>query len=85
MKIRLVEGRLGAITVTGGSARSQRRVRGVIALRPGDLADPRDLEARLRQFNRENDGHLRAGLTAGQGLGQTDLELQLIEPPPAWP
>ncbi|WP_421846407.1 ShlB/FhaC/HecB family hemolysin secretion/activation protein [Novosphingobium sp.] len=81
VKIRLVEGRLGAITVTGGSARSQRRVRGVIALRPGDLADPRDLEARLRQFNRENDGHLRAGLTAGQGLGQTDLELQLIEPP----
>ncbi len=79
--IRLVEGRLGAITVKGGSPRSQRRVRDVIAVQPGDVADPRNLEARLRLFNRENDSHLRAGLSAGQGLGQTDLELQLVEPP----
>ncbi|WP_408591656.1 ShlB/FhaC/HecB family hemolysin secretion/activation protein [Novosphingobium sp.] len=79
--IRLIEGRLGAIAVKGGSPQSQRHAQRAIGLQAGAFADPRDLENRLRLFNRENDAHLRAGLSAGQTLGQTDLELQLVEPP----
>ena len=79
--VRLIEGRLDRIAVEGGSTRSQKHARAALQLDSGTYADPRDLEARLRLFNRENDAHLRAALSAGENLGQTDLELQLVEPP----
>ena len=80
VRVRLVEGRLSEIGVTGGSAAGQAYVRDVVGLGSGDLADPRAIERALRRFNRAQDGRLRAALKAGSGLGASDLQLELTEP-----
>lgn len=80
VRIRLVEGQIGKIAVTGASPRAQRRAQRAVGVGTGDMADPRDLERRLRLFNRENDSRITAALSPGESLGKTDLELRLVEP-----
>lgn len=78
--IRLVEGKIGTIAVTGGSTKAQAMARRTVGVGSGDMADPHDLERRLRLYNRENDGRISAALSPGNALGQTDLELRLVQP-----
>ena len=79
--IRLVEGRIGATTVEGGSAGTQRyaQVRGGVPT--GTLAAPATLEDKLRLFNLNNDAQLRARLVPGSDFGTTDVALAVTEPP----
>jgi len=81
VQIRLVEGRIGATTVEGGSARSRRYAQGRGSLEAGTLASPTALEEQLRLFNLNNDAQLRARLQPGADFGRTDVALTVQEPP----
>ena len=80
LRIQLVEGRIGARNITGGS-RGLRQELGRIVMGPGALADPRVLADELKRFNLENDTQARAGLAQGQAQGATDLTVELHAPP----
>ncbi len=80
VRIRLVEGRVGRISVVGGSVRSAAGVRDQLAIKGGTLADPTRLEHDLRVFGLNNDDQLRAQLAPGEGYGTTDLVLTVQQP-----
>lgn len=80
LRVRLVEGRVGAVRIEGGSAAAAARARDLVAPKAGTLADARDLEARILRYNRTRDGQLTATLAAGADAGETDINLQLTEP-----
>ena len=80
VKIRLIEGRIGTVTVKGGSKRAAADAARRGGLATGSLADPRLLEARLRRYNLGHDGQLRASLAAGDDFGTTDLLLAMETP-----
>lgn len=79
--IRLVEGRVGAINLSGNGSTDGDYLRQRIGLRPGDLVRLGPLEADLIRFNRTNDVQLRAELKPGAEFATTDLNLTAIEPP----
>lgn len=81
LDIRLVEGRLGAVTLTGNTTTRDDYVRDRIGLKPGQLVDLPTLEADLKRFNRTNDVQLAAELKAGTAFGTSDLLLSAQEPP----
>lgn len=80
VRIRLIEGRIGAVTVEGASDRSGDYVTRRGAPPAGELASPQNLEQRLRLFNANNDAQLRARLAPGSDLGKTDVALTVAEP-----
>lgn len=79
--IRLVEGRVAAINLSGNDSTDSQYVTNRIALQPGDLVRLQPLEQDLIRFNRTNDAQLRAELKPGAAFGSTDLNLSLAEPP----
>lgn len=78
--IQLIEGRIGMVQAQGGRASDQRRATRLAGIPERALADPRQIERRLRRFNRDNDVQLRAQLVPGQAFGTTDLVL-IVTPP----
>jgi hemolysin activation/secretion protein len=80
VRVRLVEGRVGTVSITGASPRSAAGVRDQLAIRGGTLADPAGLEHDLRVFGLNNDDQLRAQLAPGEGYGTTDLVLTVQQP-----
>jgi hemolysin activation/secretion protein len=81
VRIRLIEGRIGRISVSGNETTNEGYVTARLTQRPGDLVDLAALERDLRRFNRTNDAQLRAELRPGERVGETDLALLLAEPP----
>jgi len=78
--IRLIEGRIGDVTVEGASGRGAEQVLKNAAPEKGSLAAPEDIAARLRYFNINNDAQLRARLAPGGAFGATDLVITAAEP-----
>lgn len=78
--IRLVEGRLGQVTVSGNETTRESYVLGRVQAQPDGLVDLPSLQASLVQFNRTNDAQLRAELKPGQAFGRTDLDIAVMEP-----
>lgn len=78
--IRLVEGRVGQVTVSGNETTRDSYVLGRVRAQPGQLVDLPSLQASLVQFNRTNDAQLRAELKPGQSFGRTDLDIAVMEP-----
>lgn len=79
VSVRLVEGRIGAISVTGKSRRDNSHIT-KLGIDPGDYADPTVLERRLKRFNLLNDTQLRARLAQGSAFGTTDIALDPSPP-----
>lgn len=81
VQIRLVEGRIGAYTVSGNDTTQQAYVLARLHQAPGSLVYLAPLERDLIWFNRTNDAQLRAKLQPGTAFGTTDVGLILEEPP----
>lgn len=78
--VTLVEGRIGATRIEGGSPEGQAVVQRRVQFPDGMLADIGAIETALVRFNRTGDAQLRAAVVPGAALGQTDLVLSLFEP-----
>jgi hemolysin activation/secretion protein len=81
VKIRLVEARLGGISISGDKWLKKSFVMDRIHQKPGDLLSVDQLEQDLVRFNSLHDAKLRANLAAGAEAGKTDLSLEVQEPP----
>lgn len=81
VRIRLIEGRVGKVSVQGNASTNEDYVTARIHQRAGDLVVLPELEQDLVRFNRTNDAQLRAELKPGTQVGQTDVQLVLVEPP----
>lgn len=80
IKIRLIEARVGRISVTGNRHTREWYLTSRIGLGEGDLVRLKTLEDDLLYFNATNDVQLRAEVTPGAVTGTTDLALQAREP-----
>ena len=78
--LQLVEGKLGAISVTGNASTRESYILNRVEAEPGKLVDLPTLQASMLQFNRTNSAQLRAALKPGQTFGSTDLVLDVSEP-----
>lgn len=81
VRIRLIEGRVGAIDVRDNRSTDEDYVRARVRQQPGDLVDLAGLERDLQRFNRTNDAQARAELRPGSRVGETDIGILLQEPP----
>lgn len=81
VRIRLIEGRVGAIAIAGNDTTRGDYVGGWIKQQPGALADMTALERDLIRFNRSNDAQLAAELKPGKQFGESDIQIQVSEPP----
>lgn len=81
VKITLVEGRTGNITVTGNKHTRESFIKKSVKLTEGEIANTQELNRRLQMFNRTSDAPLRIVLRAGEQGGTTDYELVIYEPP----
>jgi hemolysin activation/secretion protein len=78
--IRLVEGRLGKVSIKGNESTKSYYIDSRLHLAPGDLIDLAKYEAALVRFNRTNDVQLQAQLAPGEKFATTDLALTAAEP-----
>ena len=78
--IQLVEGRVGAINITGNSATRESYIRSRLDAETGRLVNLPALQESLMRFNRTNDTQLRAELKPGQAFGRTDVDIGVVEP-----
>lgn len=81
LRIRLIEGRLGELSVRENRSTDEDYVTAWIRQQPGDVVDLAALERDLRRFNRTNDAQARAELRPGAQAGETDVGIILVEPP----
>lgn len=81
LKVSLIEGKIGAISVTGAVQSRPWYLESQIPARPGEVVDTPALNRSVSIFNRVNEVQLRAQLRAGKDFGLTDLELAATEPP----
>lgn len=79
--IRLVEGRVGDVTVVDNKATRTSFFRKRIPVKPGDLVRTDVLEEAIARFNGVYDVQLRAELKPGKQFGTTDVVLTAFEPP----
>ena len=80
VQIRLLEGRVGSITIEGNAHTRESYIRDRVRLQPGEVANIQELNKDLRRFNGSNDAQMRILMKAGEEAGTTDYEIQLIEP-----
>lgn len=80
LRIRLVEGRIGRIGVSGAVQTWPWYVRSQVPAGEGEIVDAPALNRSISIFNRLNELQIRAQLQAGAGFGLTDLDLAVTEP-----
>ncbi|WP_232417804.1 ShlB/FhaC/HecB family hemolysin secretion/activation protein [Methyloversatilis thermotolerans] len=78
--IKLVEGRIGKVTVDGNATTSTDFILARVGQQPGQLADVGALERGLQRFNRTQDVQLRAELKPGARFAETDVAVSASEP-----
>jgi len=81
LKVKLVEGRVGKVGISGAIQTWPWYVRSQVPLAEGEVVDAPALNREVSIFNRLNELQIRAQLAAGAGFGLTDVELGLTEPP----
>jgi hemolysin activation/secretion protein len=81
IQVRLIEGRVGSISLEGNASTREDYVADRLTLKKADLVDLQRLERDLIRFNRTNDAQLRAELKPGREFGTTDVLYTLTEPP----
>lgn len=80
LRVQLVEGRAGAVSIKGGVQTWPWYVRSQVPLTDGEVIDAPSLNRAVSIFNRINDLQIRAQLGAGASFGLTDVEFALTEP-----
>ncbi len=80
VSIRLVEGRIGTVSVSENRDTDERFIIDRLDPRPGQLVEINRLEESLFYFNTVNDVQLRAVLKPGETAGTTDYLIRVIEP-----
>ena len=80
VKITLVEGRTGKVTVSGNKHTRESFIRNSFPLKEGEISNTQQLNRRLQLFNRTSDAPLRVVMKAGEKAGTTDYELIIYEP-----
>ncbi len=78
--IRLVEGHIGKIILTGNEETKNSYILKRIAIKPEDMVTLDELKDKLFYFNATNDIDIKARLKEGQDFGTTDLKLNVKEP-----
>lgn len=78
VRVDIVEGRVGAQTVTSPGYTPTDYVASRVTLPPGAV-DIRELRRRISGFNRTNDAQLRAELRAGASTGLTDVQVAVTD------
>ena len=81
VRIRLVEGRVGKVSLEGNTFTRNGYILDRVHLRRGTVVDVAQLRDSLVYFNRTNDIDLKATLRPGARFGLTDVLLQAQEPP----
>ena len=82
LRVELVEGRVGEVETSGQERVSESYVRNRIApLERGEVVDVVALRESITRLNRTEDIRAGASLRAGQAAGETDILLQVQEPP----
>jgi hemolysin activation/secretion protein len=81
VQVKLVEGRLEKITVTGAKALKQDFVRAHIDEKPGDVVNLPQVADQLSAFNKTGVARFQALLQPGTQFGMTDIEIAVTEPP----
>lgn len=76
VKLQILEGRVGAVSVEGNRWFQKRLYQKAMSLNPGDFLDMGELEKAVREINRQPDRSVRAYLQAGQEPGETDVVLK---------
>lgn len=83
LTIRILEGRIGQVAVSGNKYFKAKVVANQLEQRHGDVLNLRALEEDLVRTNRLQDNYrVRAALTAGRQTGETDLTLEVEERQP---
>ena len=80
VKITLVEGKTGAVTIKGNKYTKKKYIINRIQLPEGEIANINVLNKDMLRFNATNDMQLRIVMKAGSKPGTTDYELQAYEP-----
>ncbi|CAN7297421.1 BamA/TamA family outer membrane protein [Bosea sp. LjRoot9] len=81
LKVGLIEGRVGKVSVTGTVQTWPWYLQSQISTVPQSVVDTPTLNREVSIFNRLNEVQLRAQLRAGGEFGLTDIELAATEPP----
>jgi hemolysin activation/secretion protein len=81
LEVELVEGRVGAVTLTGRQRLNRDLVDDAIQLESGRVVNAPDLAGDVDLFNRTSAAQVQASLQAGAAFGLTDINLAVIEPP----
>jgi hemolysin activation/secretion protein len=80
VQIKLLEGKVGNITIQGNEHTRESYIRDRVSLQTGEVANIQELNKELRRFNGSNDAQMRIMMKAGEEAGTTDYDIQLIEP-----
>ena len=81
VRVLLVEGRLGEVLIEGAEHTDEAYIRGRIPLTEGEVLRVPTLQASLQDFNRREAVRAGAALQAGDDFGESDVVLQIQEPP----
>ncbi len=81
VQVRLVEGRVGQVSILDNTSTRESFIANRIGLVPGALVDLNQFEQSLVWFNRTNDVQLAAELKKGSQFGTTDVQINAVEPP----
>jgi hemolysin activation/secretion protein len=80
--IKLIEGRVGNISIEGNKWTKRSYIEARISEKPGELFDLKELENDILKFNRQHIVKLRASLKPGEEVGETDIQLVANDPFP---
>jgi hemolysin activation/secretion protein len=81
LRIRLVEGKVGAVDFRGREYTRKSFVRSAVGLEPGETIDVPAVQRRLRGVNRLTPLQLGARLRAGEAFGESNVIVDVDEPP----
>lgn len=79
--VRLVEGRLGQLEIEGNAATRDGFIASRLPLSRGEVVDVPALRESLTWLNRTTELRIQSALRAGQNPGETDMLIQVDEPP----
>ena len=80
VKIELIEGRTGQVSLTDNRTTREDYVRHRLSLKKGEVANIHDLNEELLRFNATNDAQLHIVMKAGAEVGTTDYVIAVREP-----
>lgn len=80
--IRVVEGRVGNVSVTGNKYFKTNAILRTLDLKTGEVFNLKALEKRLNVSNQQNGFHLKAVLSPGEHTGDTDIKFEVAERQP---